>query len=38
MVGLQASARGGTVHMRRQGDRVVLGGDAVTVSEVRMEA
>jgi len=37
LVGVQASARGGTVHMRRQGDRVALGGDAVTVSGVRME-
>ena len=36
LVGEQASARGGTVHMRRRGDRVVLGGKAVTVSEVRL--
>ena len=38
LVGEQASARGGTVHMRRQGDRVILGGQAVTVSTVRMVA
>jgi len=36
LVGEQASSRGGTVHMRRDGDRVVLGGHAVTVAEVRM--
>lgn len=36
MVGYQASARGGTVHTRLAGDRVVLAGRAVTVSEVRM--
>lgn len=36
LVGEQASARGGLVHMRRAGDRVVLGGHAVTVSEVRL--
>ena len=38
LVGHQASARGGIVHMRRQGDRVVLGGRAVTVSTVKMVA
>jgi predicted PhzF superfamily epimerase YddE/YHI9 len=38
LVGEQASRRGGTVHMRRQGDRVILGGQAVTVSTVRMLA
>jgi predicted PhzF superfamily epimerase YddE/YHI9 len=38
LVGHQASARGGTVHMRREGDRVVLGGQAVTVSTVEMVA
>ncbi len=38
LVGYQASARGGTVLMRRAGDRVTLGGRAVTVSEVRMLA
>jgi predicted PhzF superfamily epimerase YddE/YHI9 len=36
LVGYQASARGGTIHMRREADRVILGGQAVTVSEVRM--
>lgn len=34
LVGFQASRRGGTVRMRLDGDRVVLGGAAVTVSEV----
>jgi predicted PhzF superfamily epimerase YddE/YHI9 len=38
LVGYQASRRGGTVHMRREGDRVILGGEAVTVAEVRMLA
>jgi predicted PhzF superfamily epimerase YddE/YHI9 len=38
LVGHQASARGGTVYMRRLGDRVVLGGAAVTVSTVEMVA
>ena len=36
LVGSQVSARGGTVHMRLDGDRVILGGQAVTVSEVRL--
>jgi predicted PhzF superfamily epimerase YddE/YHI9 len=36
LVGEQASARGGIVRMRRSGDRVALGGQAVTVSEVRL--
>lgn len=36
LVGYQASTRGGTVSVRLQGDRVVLGGRAVTVSEVRL--
>ena len=36
LVGEQASARGGTVRMRRNGERVVLGGQAVTVSQVRL--
>lgn len=36
LVGYQASRRGGTVQVRVEGDRVVLGGRAVTVSEVRM--
>ena len=31
LVGYQASARGGTVHVRLVGDRVKLGGHAVTV-------
>jgi predicted PhzF superfamily epimerase YddE/YHI9 len=31
MVGFQASARGGTVRVRLKGDRVLLGGHAVTV-------
>jgi predicted PhzF superfamily epimerase YddE/YHI9 len=36
LVGEQASARGGIVRMRVQGDRVVLGGQAVTVSRVSL--
>jgi predicted PhzF superfamily epimerase YddE/YHI9 len=32
----QASARGGTVRMRMAGDRVIVGGQAVTVSEIEM--
>jgi predicted PhzF superfamily epimerase YddE/YHI9 len=36
LVGEQASARGGIVRMRMAGDRVILGGRAVTVSNVRM--
>jgi predicted PhzF superfamily epimerase YddE/YHI9 len=36
LVGEQASARGGIVRMRLAGDRVVLGGQAVTVSKVHM--
>jgi predicted PhzF superfamily epimerase YddE/YHI9 len=36
LVGEQSSARGGIVHMRREGERVVLGGQAVTVAEVRL--
>jgi predicted PhzF superfamily epimerase YddE/YHI9 len=36
LVGHQASARTGTVHMRLEGDRVMLGGQAVTVSRVEM--
>ena len=31
MIGYQASARGGTVHVECRGDRVLLGGQAVTV-------
>jgi predicted PhzF superfamily epimerase YddE/YHI9 len=36
LVGEQASARGGTVRMRLAGERVVLGGRAVTVSRVAL--
>ena len=36
LVGEQASARGGIVHMHRNGVRVALGGHAVTVAEVQM--
>ncbi len=36
LTGYQASARGGTVRVRLDGERVVIGGTAVTVSEVRM--
>jgi predicted PhzF superfamily epimerase YddE/YHI9 len=36
LVGEQASARGGVVRMRLQGDRVVLGGQAVTMSQVTL--
>jgi predicted PhzF superfamily epimerase YddE/YHI9 len=36
LTGEQASARGGVVRMRRAGDRVVLGGHAVTVSRVSL--
>jgi predicted PhzF superfamily epimerase YddE/YHI9 len=36
LVGHQASHRGGVVHMRVRGDRVVLGGQAVTSAEVRI--
>jgi predicted PhzF superfamily epimerase YddE/YHI9 len=36
LVGEQASARGGIVRMRLDGDRVVLGGQAVTVSKVSL--
>jgi predicted PhzF superfamily epimerase YddE/YHI9 len=36
LVGEQASPRGAVVRMRRQGDRVFLGGQAVTVGEVRL--
>jgi len=36
LVGEQASARGGIIRMRPQGERVVLGGQAVLVSEVRL--
>jgi len=36
LVGEQASARGGIVRMRPAGDRVVLGGRAVTISQVQL--
>jgi predicted PhzF superfamily epimerase YddE/YHI9 len=36
LVGEQASRRGGTVHMRRRGERVLLGGRAVTASRVTL--
>ena len=36
LVGEQASARGGIVRMKVAGDRVILGGRAVTVSNVKM--
>jgi predicted PhzF superfamily epimerase YddE/YHI9 len=36
LVGEQASARGGTVRMRLAVDRVIVGGQAVTVSRVHM--
>ncbi len=36
LVGEQASARGGTVSMRVEGDRVVLGGRAVTVARLQL--
>jgi predicted PhzF superfamily epimerase YddE/YHI9 len=38
LVGYQASRRGGTVHMRLSDGRVVLGGQATTVAEVRITA
>jgi predicted PhzF superfamily epimerase YddE/YHI9 len=36
LVGEQASSRGGIVRMRREGRRVVLGGQAVTMAKVRL--
>jgi len=36
LTGEQASKRGATIHMRLDGDRVVLGGRAVTVSRVTL--
>jgi predicted PhzF superfamily epimerase YddE/YHI9 len=38
VVGYQASARGGTVRCRVAGDRVLLGGDAVTVLRGELRA
>jgi predicted PhzF superfamily epimerase YddE/YHI9 len=36
LVGQQASPRGGTVRMHRRGDRILLGGSAVTVGEMKL--
>jgi predicted PhzF superfamily epimerase YddE/YHI9 len=36
LVGFQASARGGMVHTRLAGDRVILGGTAVTIMRGRL--
>jgi predicted PhzF superfamily epimerase YddE/YHI9 len=36
MVGYQASARGGVVHVELRGDRVILGGEAVVVAEGKL--
>jgi predicted PhzF superfamily epimerase YddE/YHI9 len=36
MTGYQASRRGGTVRVRLEGERVVLSGKAVTVSQVEL--
>jgi len=33
MTGYQASVRGGVVRMRLNGDRIILGGQAVTVMQ-----
>ena len=38
MVAFQASARGGTVHVRLAGERVILGGQAVTVLRAELLA
>ena len=38
LVGVQVSARGGVVHVRLDGDRVHLGGDAVTVVRGELDA
>jgi PhzF family phenazine biosynthesis protein len=38
LVGFQASSRGGTVHTRLAGDRVILGGTAVTIMRGRLIA
>jgi predicted PhzF superfamily epimerase YddE/YHI9 len=38
LIGWQASERGGIVRMRLSGDRVILGGHAVSVSEVKLLA
>jgi hypothetical protein len=36
MTGFQASRRGGTVRVTLKGDRVVLGGTAITVMEGKL--
>lgn len=36
LIGEQASPRGGIIRMRRQGDRVILGGQAITVSRIEL--
>jgi len=36
LIGYQASARGGTVRVRIEGDRVILGGQAVTVFDAEL--
>jgi PhzF family phenazine biosynthesis protein len=36
MIGYQASARGGVVRMRLHGDRIILGGQAVTVMQATL--
>jgi predicted PhzF superfamily epimerase YddE/YHI9 len=38
MTGYQASARGGVVRVRLEGDRIILGGQAVTVMEAQLLA
>jgi len=38
MTGYQASARGGVVRMRLEGDRIILGGQAVTVMQATLLA
>jgi hypothetical protein len=38
MVAYQASARGGTVHVRLEGERVILGGQAITVLKAQLLA
>lgn len=38
LVGMQLSGRGGTVHMRRTDDRVVLGGHAIIVGRILLTA
>ena len=38
MVGFQASARGGVVKVKMNGDRVILGGQAVTIMRAELVA